>query len=264
MVVTNSTWLAFSNATPSARYVTNKSVLTASSSTLLPSDWKGQEFRVPMSNSVVFIPNSEFSFSNPLGLRALQENLSFDHSQGFPLPDWKLQITNRLQFVLVDAGSGRILDFVNLDRMIGGMDIMREIVGRTNAFGDAGLNPGSFWFTNRVAGNAAAMTWGITNQIYVSTNDVLAKSEWNNYSDDPTAGLDKPKAVDEFRKILGLPPLFDTSNTNVAYGTFQVPFTPASQMFRRLNHRSVPIPATSAKSTDATGRGAAVFKVRQA
>src|SRR5262249_16759399 len=150
----------------------------------------------PMSNSVVFIPNSEFSFSNPLGLRALQENVSFDHSLGFPVPDWKLNITNRLQFILVDSGSGRILDFVNLDRVMGGMAIMRELVGRTNAFGDSGLHPGSFWFTNRVRGNPSAMTWGITNQIFVSTNDVLAKSDWDNYSNDPNSGLDKPKAVD--------------------------------------------------------------------
>jgi hypothetical protein len=235
MMVTNSAWLSFSNATPGAIWLTNKSIFTTSSATLLPSGWRGQEFRVPLSNSVVFIPNSEFSFSNPLGLRVLRESISFDNSFGFPLPDWKLNITNRLQFVLVDAGSGRILDFVNLDRMIGGMDIMREVVGRTNAFADTGLSPGSFWFTNRVGGNPSAMTWGITNQIYVSTNDVLAASEWSNFSEDPTAGLDKPKAVDQFRKLLGLLPLFDTSDTNVTYGRFQVPFTPTRKLDQQLS-----------------------------
>jgi len=141
MIVTNSAWLAFSNATPGAIYLTNKSIFTTNSATLPPNGWKGQEFRVPLSNSVVFIPNSEFNF-NPPRLEVLKENVSFDRSQGFPLPDWKLNITNRLQFVLVDSQSGRIVDFVNLDRVIGGMDIMREIVGATNAFGDAGLNPG--------------------------------------------------------------------------------------------------------------------------
>jgi hypothetical protein len=127
MFVTNSTWLAFSNATPNAIYLTNKSILTTTSATLPPNDWKGQEFRVPLSNSVVFIPNSEFNF-NPTRLEVLRENVSFDRSQGFPVPDWKLNITNRLQFVLVDSESRRIVDFVNLDRVTGGMDIMRELV----------------------------------------------------------------------------------------------------------------------------------------
>src|SRR6266436_6160846 len=114
---------------------------------------------------------------------------------------------------------------------------MRELVGATNAFGDAGLNPGSFWITNRVRGvvNLTNMTWGITNQIYVSTNDFLAKGDWSSYSDDPTAGLDKPKAVDDFRKLLGLPPIFDTSDTNVTYGTFQVPFTPTRKLDQKLS-----------------------------
>src|SRR6058998_933775 len=115
------------------------------------------------------------------------------------------------------------------------MDIMREVVGRTNAFGDVGLNPGSFWLTNRFGGNLTNMTWGITNQIFVSTNDALAKADWSSYSDDPTAGQDKPKAVDNFRKLLGLPPLFDTSNTNVTYGTFQVPFTPTRKLDQKLS-----------------------------
>ncbi len=234
MLVTNTAWLAFSNATPGSAYLTNRTVLTAASITLLPNDWKGQEFRVPMSNSVVFIPNSEFNF-NPARLEVLRENVSFDRSQGFPIPDWKLHITNRLQFVLADTQSGRIVDFVNLDRVIGGMDIMREIVGRTNAFGDTGLNPGSFWLTNRFRSIPTAMTWGITNQIFVSTNAVLAKSDWTSFTDDPISGKDKEHGIDNFRKILGLPPLYDLANTNVTYGTVQVPFTPTRKLDQQLS-----------------------------
>jgi hypothetical protein len=235
MIVTNSTWLSLSNANPGAIWLTNKSILTANSLTLPPDNWVGQEFRVPMSNSVVVVPNAEFSFSNPLGLRALQENLSFDHSRGFPVPDWKLNITNRLQFILVDIQSGRIVDFVNLDRMIGGMDIMREVVGRTNAFGDAGLNPGSFWFTNRVVGVSDPMTWGMTNQIFVSTNDVLAKSEWTSFTDDPISGKDKEDGIDNLRKILDRPALYHPEDTNVTWGTVQVPFTPTRKLDQSLS-----------------------------
>jgi hypothetical protein len=236
MIVTNSSWLAFSNATPGYPYLTTKSLLTPNTATLLPNNWKGQEFRVPMSNSVVFIPNSEFSFSNPLGLRQLQETISFDGSQGFPVPDWKLNITNRLQYILVDSQSGRIVDFVNLDRIIGGMDITSAIVGQTNAFGDSGLNPGSFWLTNRVRGIADAMTWGITNQIYVSTNDVLAAGEWASFTDDPISGKDKENGIDKFRIVMGLPPLFSFDNTNVTYpARVQVPFTPTRKLDQKLS-----------------------------
>src|SRR5436309_1451591 len=166
-------------------------------------------------------------------------SISFERFDDFfPVPDLKLYITNRLVFALVaqDLNSvPRLVDFVNLDRMTGGMDIMRELVGRTNAFGDAGLHPGSFWITNRAVAKLTSMTWGITNQIVVSTNDALARGDWSSYSDDPTAGLDRPKAVDNFRKLLGLPPIFDTSNTNVPYGTVQVPFTPTRKLDQKLS-----------------------------
>ena len=236
MIVTNTAWLALTNANPPYRFPVNGplAVRTTTSTNILPTSWKGQEFRVPLSNSVVFVPNSEFNF-NPPRLETLKENVSFDYSQGFPVPDLKLTITNRLQFLLVDSGSGRIVDFVNLDRVIGGMDIMRELVGRTNAFGAAGLNPGSFWITNRVRGIPAAMTWGITNQVFVSTNDILAKSDWTSFTDDPISGKDREHGIDNFRKIMGLPPLYDFQNTNVPYGRVQVPFTPTRKLDQQLS-----------------------------
>jgi hypothetical protein len=233
MMVTNSAWLALSNATPGAPLAA-KPIFTTTSAILQPNAWKGQEFRVPLSNAVVFIPNSELHF-NPMHLESLRENLSFDNSQGFPVPDWKFTITNRLQFVLVDNQSGRIVDFVNLDRVIGSLDIMRELVGRTNAFGDTGFNPGSFWLTNRVRNISTEKTWGITNQIYVSMYDVLSKNQWTSFQQHPISGDDKENAIDDFRKIMGLPPLYHPDNTNVPSGTFQVPFTPTLKLDQKLS-----------------------------
>jgi len=79
------------------------------------------------------------------------------------------------------------------------------------------------------------MTWGITNQIYVSTNDVLAKSEWSSFTDDPISGKDKEDGIDNIRKILDRPPLYHPENTNVTYGTVQVPFTPTRKLDQQLS-----------------------------
>ena len=203
-----------------------------------PGDFSGPSFQVPMNTNVTTFPEAAVLSDGTIE-PAGTNSISFEHFYDFfPVPDLKLYITNRLVFALVAQdlnGVPRLVDFVNLDRMTGGMDIMRELVGRTNAFGDVGLHPGSFWITNRTVANLTNMTWGITNQVFVSTNDALAKGDWSSYSDDPTAGQDKPKAVDNFRKLLGLPPLFDTSNTNVTYGTFQVPFTPTRKLDQKLS-----------------------------
>jgi len=237
VLVTNRVWLSLSNASaPVVSTVTSNSFLTTSNFTIANNLWAGKEFRVPMSNTVALVPDWEFHFQKPY-LRVPRDNVTFDPiNLGFPVPDWKLYVTNRLQFILIDKASGRIVDYVNFDRMMGGMDITRALAGETNLFGDPGLQPGAFWLTNHLGNVANAMTWGITNQIYVSTNNVLARADWTSYTDNPIDGKSKEKAVDDFRKFLGLPPLFDLTNTNPPTGnTVQVPFTPTRKLDQQLS-----------------------------
>ncbi len=198
------------------------------------------------------MPDQDFHFQPlPPHLEPARPTVSFDGSAGFPVPNWKLYITNRVVFALVArdlTNVPRVVDFVNLDHMTGGMDISRALVGQTNAFSDPGGGTdrsGMFWQTNRLASGAANKftaplnsTWGITNQLYVSFTNVLSDRDWKSYSSDRNQGQDREKAIDGFRKFLGLRPIFDPADTNLPPGVgrvMQVPFTPTRKLDQQLS-----------------------------
>ena len=56
------------------------------------------------------------------------------------MPDWKLHITNRVQYFLVDLEEDRLIDVVNLDDMVTSMDITMQLSGQQA--GSAGLFAG--------------------------------------------------------------------------------------------------------------------------
>ena len=141
-------------------------------------------------------------------------------------------------------GIPRLVDFLNLDNLRGGMDISRALIGSTNAFGDgANDRSGMFWQTNRIgsgAGNRYSAppnaTAGITNQLYVSLTNALSDRDWNSYSKSPVDGRQREKAIDDFRKFMGLPPMFNLADTNPPPGrVFQVPFTPTRKLDQQLS-----------------------------
>jgi hypothetical protein len=193
--------------------------------------WNGREFRVPLSGQINLVPNSALFYSPPY-LRPLT-NLVYDSTPGFPVPELALRITNSLQYILIDQLSGRVLDFVNLEGLEGGMEFNQFLASPTNAIGSGSI-AGLFWLTNRDA--STLMTFGITNQIFVSTNDVLSPREWSAYSLDPITGSAREKVIDDFRKFLGLPPLFNPLDTNRTSAlAVQVPFTPARRLSQTLS-----------------------------
>jgi hypothetical protein len=174
--------------------------------------------------------------------------IQFDRTLGYPVPDWKLELTNRLQFALMAQatdGTRRIVDFVNLDNMRASLDISGALAATNQAGGRApppglagragSISPQSFWLTNRVRGIPGAMTWGITNQIFVSTNDVLSDVEWRDFSPNPVSGQQKRDAIDGFRVFLGMEPLFDlqyrVKHPELATALVHlVPYTPSEKL----------------------------------
>ena len=193
--------------------------------------WNSMEFRVPLSGQVTLVPDSALFYSPPY-LRPLTSSNIYDATPGFAVPQLTILITQSLQYILVDQSSGRVLDLVNLDGLVAGMDVNRFLAGSTNT-PDFGSRAGMFWLTNR--DTSTPMTWGITNQIYVASQNVLSDAEWNDYMLSPIAGSQKEKAIDGFRKFLGLPPLFDPADTNPPPGlVMQVPFTPARRLSQTL------------------------------
>ena len=159
------------------RYVLGPRVITNNFYTnIVAGSWSGEQFQLS-SRLVQLVPIQEYWPMATPPLKPIDAAVSFDQTSGFPTPDLKLEITNRLVVIMLAQardGSRHVVDFVNLDGMTGGMDITANLVGRTNIFADRGLDAGSFWITNRVGNMSAGIPWGITNQLYVSTNDVLA------------------------------------------------------------------------------------------
>ena len=254
MIVTNQASLLLTNENnppfngPMSLAFTN---IGTSFSTNFPAytSWQAREFKVPLERLEVFVPDSEFHFDQLPYLRRIQNGISFDVKQNdFRVPNWKLIVTNRVVYALVAkdlSNTPRVVDFVNPGNMVGGMDIARALVGATNAFGaDQGQDfSGIYWLTNRIASGAVNpytaplnSTRGITNQLNVSLNDVLKDDEWNSYSKNQIDGDEKKKAIDGFRKFMGLPPIFYPNDTSVPTETFwQVPFTPTRKLDQQLS-----------------------------
>ena len=141
--------------------------------TTLQNKWRGREFKVPLNAAATTITNSIYS----TGLkRFFPANRAFTNvfESGFAVPDWKLHITNRVQYFLIDLDLNRVVDAVNLDNLVTSMDITQLTTGQTGAasslFGSGNLSEGAFWETNRVnasQGNRSP-TFGVMNQIQVA------------------------------------------------------------------------------------------------
>jgi hypothetical protein len=223
---------------PANQVLLNHTVTNIQNTNFAANAWRGEAFQV---SSRVFepLPNSEYwPLQNP-PFRQVDGGIAFDETSGFPVPDFKLDITNRvtvMMFAYDNNGVRRLVDFVNLDRMPAGMDISEHLVGRTNIFADRGLDAGSFWITNRLNDAPLAATYGITNQLFVSTNDVLSRTDWRSLTENPISGQQKEKAIDDFRLFMGLPALFDTRRTQPPPGLrVQVPFSPTRILDQNLS-----------------------------
>ncbi len=187
--------------------------------------WQGNEFKLPLTRVLTFIPDSIYRADGTLLSLNNPAQVPFESAAGFPIPTWRLSITNRLQAMLIDnspAGNGRIIDYVDLDNLNSLIDVTAALFGQEDNAGQTSLI-GSFWQTNRVGG----IPEGIRNQVQASLGSINV-SEWNSASFDPITGLDKDKAVDRFRQFVGL------GGGGVPSPTLrmQVPFSPARKLFQ--------------------------------
>ncbi len=192
----------------------------------IPADqWQGREFRLPVYTNVLFLPNSAYrnltgqflplSTNRPLSL--------FEPGIGFPVPTWRLMVTNRLQAALVDTSvaGGRLVDYVDLDNLNSVIDITEELFGNVSQEGQVSTL-GSFWLTNRIGG----VPQGIQNQVLASMGS-LSVAQWNSASAEPIQGQDKEKAVERFREFVGLVPPSSSSSPTLR---MQAPFSPGIKL----------------------------------
>jgi hypothetical protein len=196
-----------------------------------PGSWPGQGFRIPIRTNVAFLPTSAYRLATgqflPLRNGSVMQSM-FEPANGFPIPVWRLNITNRVEAALIDITSdpeypgGRLVDYVNLDNLNTQIDITRELFGLKDDVGQSSIL-GSFWQTNRIGG----VPEGILNQIQASLGAINV-AQWNSASSEPSQGQDKQKSVERFREFLGL-----TGTSQAASPTLrmQLPFSPGMKLF---------------------------------
>jgi hypothetical protein len=225
-------------APPPVRYQTNGVITT----------WTSNRFILPVYTNVLFLPESVWH-PNTRSFRRATTNDVFERNQGYYAPGWRLEMTNRFWYALVDEGANRILDYVSLVNMTASLDITREVAGAAQvSVGTlAEPEPANVWLTNRLANTLTSPTIGVLNQVNISLgNESISEQQWTSYSRLPVDGLDKTKAIDMFREFVGLTPLVYNTDAqrNQLQGNlrarrdrlaYQAPYTPTRKLYQDLS-----------------------------
>lgn len=193
-------------------------------------------FIVPVETNLTRLQPSAYQASN--GRLIPFTTNTFERS--FRVPQWLLRMTNRLQYVLIDRSARpvpRIIDFVNLDRLVTEIDLNRGLMGDTNAAGGgifsdasrsgrdgtvAALGPGDMWDPARPGGDIDSPPQGVLNQISVAIGvPYTGEGTWRSANGQLA---EKEAAIQQFKEFL------TGRLTNL---TWQVPFTPSRRLYQR-------------------------------
>jgi hypothetical protein len=196
----------------------------------------------PPGSKVQFLPLSNTNGPNLFPPFFDANPPTYDVSTGFPVPRMWLTISTHLRFALVDVGTDRIVDYVNLDSFMGTPESRWNLTdllatdGRCGGTNEPWVPDGSIggiFCTNRGPGVAvndtSVPTYGMRNQIYVSEMGPAATplaTEWLTYQPTPQ-GYDISAAVDFFRTNMGMPPISATAAEKLyVTNEFYAPFAP--------------------------------------
>ena len=227
--------------TPAALFSTN--FISNNQITVLSNAWPGvgnnlssnisTSFRFPLLTSVMFLPGSIYSTNtvrtgtfvnvpNPL-------EAGFEVTAGYPLPQFGLNITNRLRFVMVDHTSGRVIDYVQLD----GMGGQRSLTSFSEMDGPDDWGPGGVWDTNRIPVGSEFLSsplLGIENQIAISMQSppfVVSGYETPVIANDWNSAVTEAMGFSSIAAAAASFNAFFNKNTNAnTFTEMQVPFTP--------------------------------------
>lgn len=188
----------------------------------IPADsWSGKSFQVPINRMEAFLPTSAYRTSDGTFV-STAFSPKFESNTGFPLPQWSLFVTGRVQYLLVDEPRSRrrVVDVVNIAGVTNLIDITRELVRDPRDAQDPWLaaRPGN-------STNINVPTLGIINQIEISRGNI-ANANWQSVN--PQVG-DKEGAIERFRAFLD-PSFAFTANPGQAQrraATNNTPFNPS-------------------------------------
>ncbi|MEI2727028.1 MAG: hypothetical protein V9H26_27070 [Verrucomicrobiota bacterium] len=185
-------------------------------------------FVIPFQTNMAVIPQSIYRLDTHAFVPSTGGFLAT--GSGFPQPQWGLNVSNKLQFLMVDRATQRIIDYVNLSDMKSNRDLSEEIRDPDFALGFDGL-----WSTNFTRN--AAVPQGVFNQIDISMGNVGGSTtDWKDYGLRQSSGYTKDYEIDYFRVFNSggvLKPLRTWSSPMVITSLVQqVPFTPTKRISR--------------------------------
>jgi hypothetical protein len=232
LYVTNLLTIALTNETGRSWVITNQPYASVLTMGLTSSGWPGigvadnnpnlRSLIVPLRTNISFLPTSVYRFGTVSFDKNL--NLPFEAVPGFPMPHWGLNVANRLQFMIVDRQTQRIIDYVHLTSMGGVRDLSQEIADPDNSLGFEGL-----WSTNRVGGDRInGPPMGFLNQIFVCLDPSNDNVDWTSYGPyNQVNGATKQKELEGFRE-------FYFGNSSSKLTELQVPFSPSIRVAQYL------------------------------
>lgn len=191
-------------------------------------------FVVPLQTNLVFLHDAVLRSGHggqPLPPTMTGPGLldDFEDNGLLPVPELELRVTNRIRCYLVDAATGRLVDYVTLGSLPAHRSLSTELAlpVRTDAI---------LWDSSRPSG--ATLTTppaGVLAQIQVALGNLLpSDADWRNYGLHPPTGLAKQKAIDAFRVFCGLTPLFSPIGP-VSNLVMTAPFTPVRRISRQVS-----------------------------
>ncbi len=178
--------------------------------------WSAKEFDIHLMTNVIFLSNAVYSSVGtfrpiiPAQFQLQADILNVTN----PVI---LLITNRFQYILIDRASSRVVDMVNMEKLVTQVNLTQELTG--NNAGSAMNNIERTLWDSRM---------GMTNQIQVSLGNEESRGIWNAFSQDPVSGDNKDKSIDRFRVFMGLAPInYPNATTEMRPATSaQTPFNP--------------------------------------
>jgi hypothetical protein len=193
-------------------------------------------FQVPLSTNLMFLTNSTYLHA---ARRFVPAFGTFEQlSPAFYIPHWWINVKARLRFAIVDVGTSRIVDYVNLaDQTLVNLTDTLMQGGQCGSSYSPDGSYGSMWCTNHYPSltDESLPTFGVLNQIQVSMaqQPAYGQAVWNSAMNSFAGGMDKPAAIDSFRNQFGLGPMFSHPAGTVFYpsNTFAAPFQPVRNIF---------------------------------
>lgn len=183
-------------------------------------------FIVPIFTNYILLTNAAYSFV--LNQFLSPGTISTDPANMFTIPDWRINLSSRLRFALVDTAAQRIVDYVSVASSQSPVDITAQLVSGGSCVGGFSGNIGDLFCTNRLFGSSDVhvLPFGLLNQINIAAgNTPVSDSFWITYNG--TGGGDRAAETQAFRaRITGQ----DPSVTD-----FATPFNPLRTIHQNVS-----------------------------